>query len=288
MAGALYMSASEKAHVLAEALPYIRRFWDKVVVVKYGGAAMEDPAQAVLFAQDVVLMRSVGMRPVVVHGGGPQIGQLMARLGKEPEFRDGLRVTDADTLDIARMVLVGKVNRDIVSAINVHDPLAVGMSGEDAGLITATARSPELGFVGDVDTVNASILERVLAQGLIPVVATIGSDVGGQAYNINADTAAGAVAEALGAEKLVYLTNVEGLRRDAHDPATLVSSLAVDELETMIEAGGIEGGMIPKATSCVRAVRKGVGHAHILDGRMPHALLLEIFTPEGIGTMVSP
>ena len=282
------MNASGKAHVLAEALPYIRRFWDKVVVVKYGGAAMDDPAQAVLFAQDVVLMRSVGMRPVVVHGGGPQIGQLMARLGKEPEFRDGLRVTDADTLDIARMVLVGKVNRDIVSAINVHDPLAVGMSGEDAGLITATARSPELGFVGDVDTVNASILERVLAQGLIPVVATIGSDVGGQAYNINADTAAGAVAEALGAEKLVYLTDVEGLRRDAHDPATLVSSLAVDELEAMIEAGGIEGGMIPKATSCVRAVRKGVGHAHILDGRMPHALLLEIFTPEGIGTMVSP
>jgi len=185
-------------------------------------------------------------------------------------------------------VLVGKVNRDIVSAINVHAPLAVGMSGEDAGLITATARSPELGFVGDVDAVNASILERVLAQGLIPVVATIGSDVGGQAYNINADTAAGAVAEALRAEKLVYLTDVEGLRRHADDPTTLVSSIAVDELEAMIESGTLEGGMLPKVTSCVRAVRKGVGHAHILDGRMPHALLLEIFTPEGIGTMVSP
>ena len=274
--------------MLAEALPYIRRFSDKVVVVKFGGAAMDDPAQAVLFAQDIVLMRSVGMRPVVVHGGGPQIGQLMTRLGKEPEFRDGLRVTDADTLDIARMVLVGKVNRDIVSAINVHAPLAVGMSGEDAGLITATARSPELGFVGDVDAVNASILERVLAQGLIPVVATIGSDVGGQAYNINADTAAGAVAEALRAEKLVNLTDVEGLRRHADDPTTLVSSIAVDELEAMIESGTLEGGMLPKVTSCVRAVRKGVGHAHILDGRMPHALLLEIFTPEGIGTMVSP
>jgi acetylglutamate kinase len=282
------MNASEKAHVLAEALPYIRRFSDKVVVVKFGGAAMDDPAQAVLFAQDIVLMRSVGMRPVVVHGGGPQIGQLMTRLGKEPEFRDGLRVTDADTLDIARMVLVGKVNRDIVSAINVHAPLAVGMSGEDAGLITATARSPELGFVGDVDAVNASILERVLAQGLIPVVATIGSDVGGQAYNINADTAAGAVAEALRAEKLVYLTDVEGLRRHADDPTTVVSSIAVDELEPMIESGTLEGGMLPKVTSCARAVRKGVGHAHILDGRMPHALLLEIFTPEGIGTMVSP
>jgi acetylglutamate kinase len=282
------VNASEKAHILAEALPYIRRFSNKVVVVKYGGAAMEDPAQAVLFAEDVVLMRSVGMRPVVVHGGGPQIGELMARLGKVPEFHDGLRVTDAETLDIARMVLVGKVNRDIVSAINVHDPLAVGMSGEDAGLITATARSPELGFVGDVGAVNASILERVLAQGLIPVVATIGSDVAGQAYNINADTAAGAVAEALCAEKLVYLSDVEGLRRHADDPSTLISSISVDELEAMVDSGALEGGMIPKVESCVRAVRKGVGHAHILDGRMPHALLLEIFTPEGIGTMVSP
>ena len=282
------MNATEKAHILAEALPYIRRFSDKVVVVKYGGAAMIDPAQAVLFAQDVVLMRSVGMCPVVVHGGGPQIGELMTRLGKKPEFRDGLRVTDAETLDIARMVLVGKVNRDIVSAINVHAPLAVGMSGEDAGLITATARSPELGFVGDVDTVNASILERVLAQGLIPVVATIGSDVAGQAFNINADSAAGAVAEALRAEKLVYLSDVEGLRRHADDPATLISSISVDDLEVIIDSGSLEGGMIPKVVSCVRAVRKGVGHAHILDGRMPHALLLEIFTPEGIGTMVSP
>jgi acetylglutamate kinase len=281
------VNAQEKAAILAEALPYIRRFSDKVVVVKYGGASMS-PEQGIVFAQDIVLMRSVGMRPVVVHGGGPQIGELMARLGKVPEFRDGLRVTDAETLDIARMVLVGKVNRDIVSAINVHAPLAVGLSGEDAGLITATARAPELGFVGDVDTVNASILERVLAQGLIPVVATIGSDVGGQAYNINADAAAGAVAEALQAEKLVYLTDVEGVRRKADDPTTLISSIAVDELEALIESGSIEGGMIPKIASCVQAVRKGVGHAHILDGRMPHALLLEIFTPEGVGTMVSP
>jgi len=185
-------------------------------------------------------------------------------------------------------VLVGKVNRDLVGAINVHGPLAVGLSGEDAGLITATAHSPELGFVGDVEAVNPDIVRRLLSEELIPVVATIGSDARGQAYNINADTAAGAVAEALGAEKLVYLTNVEGLRRDADDPATLVSSIAVDELEAMIDSGALEGGMIPKVTSCVRAVRKGVGHAHILDGRMPHALLLEIFTPEGVGTMVSP
>jgi acetylglutamate kinase len=278
----------EKAAVLAEALPYIRRFWGRVVVVKYGGNAMEDPALAELFAQDVVLMRSVGMRPVVVHGGGPQIGELMNRLGKQPEFREGLRVTDAETLDIARMVLVGKVNRDIVSEVNVHGPLAVGLSGEDAGLITASRRSPDLGFVGDVEAVNASILERLLSEELIPIVATIGSDLEGQAYNINADTAAGAIAEALSAEKLVYLTNVEGLLKDVADPGSVISQLSADELEAMIDDGVLTEGMIPKAASCLRAVRRGVGHAHILDGRVPHALLLEIFTGEGIGTMVAP
>ena len=282
------MSAQEKAAVLAEALPYIRRFWGKVVVVKYGGAAMEDPALAALFAQDVVLMRSVGMRPVVVHGGGPQIGALMNRLGKTPEFRDGLRVTDADTLDIARMVLVGKVNRDIVSAVNVHGPLAVGLSGEDAGLIIASARAPELGFVGDVVEVNSSIVERLLAEELIPVIATIGSDTEGQAYNVNADVAAAAIAAALHAEKLVYLTDVVGLLRDVSDPTSLVHTLSLAELETLVAAGVVSGGMIPKLASCASAVRQGVGHAHILDGRVPHALLLEVFTNEGIGTMVSP
>ena len=225
----------DKAAILAEALPYIRRFHDKVVVVKYGGNVMGDAAKSVgrggvspgdeldLFAQDVVLMRSVGMRPIVVHGGGPQIGELMAKLGKVPEFRDGLRVTDAETLDIARMVLVGKVNRELVSAINVHAPLAVGLSGEDAMLLTATARNPDLGFVGDVTDVDAGILDRLLNEELIPVIATIGADSDGQAYNINADTAAGAIAEALEAEKLVYLTNIEGLRRDvAEDRKSVV------------------------------------------------------------------
>jgi acetylglutamate kinase len=282
------MRPQEKAGVLAEALPYIRRFWGRVVVVKYGGNAMEDPALAQLFAQDVVLMRSVGMRPVVVHGGGPQIGELMNRLGKEPEFREGLRVTDAETLDIARMVLVGKVNRDIVSEVNVHGPLAVGLSGEDAGLITASRRSPDLGFVGDVDGVNASILHKLLAQELIPVVATIGSDDEGQAYNINADTAAGAIAESLKAEKLVYLTDIEGLRADVDDPDSLITQIAADELESMVSSGALTGGMIPKVRSCLSAVRGGVARAHILDGRLDHALLLEIFTPEGVGTMVTP
>jgi len=280
-------SAAVKAEVLVEALPYIQRFRGKVVVIKYGGAAMADPDLAGLFAQDVVLMRSVGIRPVVVHGGGPQIGRLMKRLGKQPEFREGLRVTDADTLDIARMVLVGKVNRDIVSSINVLEPVAVGLSGEDAGLITASARHPDLGFVGDVEAVNPAILERLLAEDLIPVVATIGTDLGGQAYNINADTAAGAVAEALRAEKLVYLTDVLGVLRDVADPDSLVTTATADELDTLVEDGILSGGMIPKVGSCARAVRNGVAHAHILDGRVRHALLLEMLTPEGVGTMVT-
>jgi acetylglutamate kinase len=278
---------NSKAEILLEALPYIQRFRGKVVVVKYGGAAMTDPELSGLFAQDVVLMRSVGMKPVVVHGGGPQIGSLMKRLGMVPEFRDGLRVTDAETLDVARMVLVGKVNRDIVSSINVHGPLAVGLSGEDAGLITASARHPDLGYVGNVDSVNPGILDRLLAEELIPIVATIGTDMEGQAYNINADTAAGAVAEAVRAEKLVYLTDVIGVLRDLADPDSLITTASADELDKLIEEGILTGGMIPKITSCTRAVRNGVAHAHILDGRVPHALLLEMFTRDGIGTMVS-
>jgi len=280
--------AGHKAEVLVEALPYIRRFWGRVVVVKYGGAAMGDAELAASFASDVVLMRSVGMRPVVVHGGGPQIGALMRRLGKEPEFRDGQRVTDAETLDIARMVLVGKVNRDIVSAMNVLGPLAVGLSGEDAGLITAEARDPALGFVGDVVDVNPHILERLLAEDLVPVIATIGTDTRGQAFNINADAAAGAVAVALQATKLVYLTDVAGILADVADPASVLDEVGVGELEAMVAAGSLTGGMIPKVRSCLAALGQGVAQAHILDGRIPHALLLEVFTPEGIGTMVRP
>jgi acetylglutamate kinase len=280
-----------KAAILVEALPYIRRFWGQVVVVKYGGNALAGAGSGAgnlaSFATDIVLMRSVGMRPLVVHGGGPQIGELMTRLGKVPEFVNGLRVTDAETLDIARMVLVGKVNRDIVSAINVHAPLAVGVSGEDAGLISAQARDPQLGFVGDVVAVNPDLLQRLLAEDLIPVVATIGSDSTGQAYNINADTAAGAIAEAVAAAKLVYLTDIDGLRRNRHDPATRISAATAGDLEALLADGRVDGGMIPKVRSCVRALHHGVPHAHILDGRREHALLLEIFTHEGVGTMVT-
>jgi acetylglutamate kinase len=279
-------AAAEKAAVLVEALPYIRRFAGATVVVKYGGNAIGGTDDLAIFAQDIVLMRTVGMRPVVVHGGGPQITELMGRLGKEPEFRDGLRVTDAETVDIARMVLRGQVNPQVVSAINVHGPLAVGVSGEDAGLLEATARDPELGFVGDVTRVNPALLRRLLNEELIPVVATVAADATGQAYNINADTVAGAIAEALGAEKLVYLTDVEGLRRDVHDPASLIRQATADELDRMLADGTLTGGMIPKIVSCVHAVRHGVRRAHILDGRVAHVLLLEIFTDSGIGTMV--
>jgi len=285
------MSSPEavKAAVLVEALPYIRRFAGKTVVVKYGGNALagtSDHDALDVFAQDIVLMRLVGMRPVVVHGGGPQISSLMARLGKATEFRDGLRVTDAETVDIARMVLVGQVNPQLVSAINVHGGLAVGVSGSDAGLLRATQRDPALGFVGDVDAVNPAILDGLLADEFIPVVATIGVGDDGQAYNINADTVAGAIAEALGAEKLVYLTDIEGLRRDVADASSLIRQTTADELEALVDDGIIAGGMIPKVASCIHAVRHGVGRAHILDGRIAHVLLLEIFTDEGIGTMI--
>ncbi|MGH9172350.1 MAG: acetylglutamate kinase [Acidimicrobiales bacterium] len=283
------LAPGTKATVLCDALPYIRRFAGRVVVAKYGGAAIEEGGEGLhRFAEDVVLLRSVGVLPLVVHGGGPQIGDLMGRLGKVPEFRDGLRVTDSETLDIARMVLVGKVNRDIVGAINTHGPLAVGLSGEDGGLIMASQRDPALGYVGDVVAVDPSILNRLVAGGLVPVVATIGSDSAGQAYNINADTVAGAVAEALDAEKLVFLTDVDGLRLDEADPSTLLTHVGADELEEMVSEGAVSGGMIPKALACVRAVRHGVGRAHILDGRVDHALILELLTPEGVGTMVTP
>jgi len=281
------MEPGAQAAVLAEALPYIREFWGKTVVIKYGGHAMEDPALAELFAQDVVLMHLVGIQPVVVHGGGPQISDLMQRLGKEPEFVDGLRVTDAETVDIVRMALVGKVNREIVAAVNQLGSLAVGLSGEDAGLIRVRTRDPRLGFVGDVEQIDPAILERLIREDLIPVVATVGVDDAGQAHNINADTAAAAIAGALRAEKLVYLTDVAGVYENYPDEASLISQVDVTGMERLLATGKVGEGMIPKLQSCIDALKEGVARAHILDGRVPHALLLEFFTREGIGTMVT-
>ena len=278
--------AHEKAAILAEALPYIREFSGRTVVLKYGGHAMDDPHLSELFAQDVVLMRLVGIKPVVVHGGGPQISDLMRRLGKEPEFVDGLRVTDAETVDIARMALVGKVNREIVTSLNRHGSYAIGLSGEDAGLLRVEARDARLGFVGDVRHVDPAILERVLREDLIPVVATIGVDDEGQAYNVNADAVAGAIARALHAEKLVYLTDVAGIFEDFSDGASLISQTDVAGLEALLAAGKVGEGMIPKVRSCIDALRGGVHRAHVLDGRLPHVVLLEFFTREGAGTVI--
>lgn len=278
------------ADVLVEALPYIRRFAGRTVVVKYGGNALagssEDDALA-LFAKDIVLMHAVGLRPVVVHGGGPQINEMLSRLGMTSEFKNGLRVTDAPTMEIVRMVLNGQVNPQIVASINTHGPIAVGISGEDASLVRARAIDPALGFVGEVVRVRPQVLHDLLDDGLVPVVSTVGVDENGQAFNINADTVAGAIAEALQAEKIVYLTDIEGLRTVVDDPSTLIRRISADEMAVLLEDGTVSGGMIPKVQSCVQAVRNGVNGAHILDGRVPHVLLLELFTDSGVGTMIT-
>jgi acetylglutamate kinase len=276
------------ARVLVEALPYIRRFAGKSVVVKLGGAAIDEALDRAL-AQDILLLRSVGVRCVLVHGGGPQVDLVMRGMGKQPEFRDGLRVTDAETLDIVRMVLVGKVNRDLVATINretLDDPVAVGVSGEDGGLLTATPRESALGFVGDVSHVRASVLHRLLDEGLAPVVSTVGADEMGQPYNINADEAARAIAVAMDAEKIVYLTSAPGLLEDVNDETSLVPRLTSAELRERIEHESVGAGMIPKLRACADAVDGGVGSAHIIDGRVAHALLIELLTDQGIGTMV--
>jgi acetylglutamate kinase len=281
-------SASDTAHILVQALPYIRRFAGKAVVVKLGGAALDAELDQAL-AQDVLLLRSVGVRCVLVHGGGPQVDVMMRRLNMTPEFKDGLRVTNADTLEVVRMVLVGKINRDLVGTINreaLDDPVAVGVSGEDGGLLTVTPRESALGFVGDVSHVRASVLHRLLDEGLTPVVSTIGADAAGQPYNINADEAARAIAVAMGAEKIVYLTAAPGLLEDVNDESSLVHRLTAAELHQRIESEAVTRGMIPKLRACAEAVDAGVGTAHIIDGRVPHALLIELLTDEGIGTMI--
>ncbi len=281
-------SPERRAGVLVETLPYITRFAGRVVVVKFGGSAMESDELADQFAQDIVLMHSVGIKPVVVHGGGPQIGDLVERLGLSTEFKDGQRVTDKETLEIAQMVLVGKVNTDIVSSINVHSPIAVGLSGGDSKLIEATQRDSSLGYVGDVVKINPSIVDCLMEENLIPVISTIGTDSNGQAYNINSDTVAAALAGSLKAERLLYLTDVEGLLEDVSDPASKISKIGSSSLNDLIDKGIVKSGMIPKAQACIDAIKEGVGSAHMVDGRIPHVLLLELFTDAGIGTMVLP
>jgi acetylglutamate kinase len=281
----------QRAEVLIEALPYIRAFQGKTLVIKYGGAAMERADLKEQFAQDVLLLRLVGIRPVIVHGGGPQIGALMKRLGKEPRFVGGMRVTDEETVQIVEMVLVGKINKEIVGLINLHGGRAVGLSGKDASLLRARKRlhrlpdgtSADIGLVGEVETVNPEPIRLLEENGFIPVIAPVGVGQGGETYNINADLVAGDVAAALFAEKLIHLTDVTGINGE---DGRLVSTLTKRDAERLIKAGVIEGGMLPKVESSLRALGGGAQKAHIIDGRVPHAILLEVLTKEGIGTEI--
>ena len=284
----IVLMPSEIATVLVEALPYIRQFAGKSVVVKLGGAAIDRKSDLAL-AQDVLLLRSVGVRCVLVHGGGPQVDAMLRRVGKEPEFRDGLRVTDAETLEIVRRVLVGKINRDLVATINSQagdEPVAVGVSGEDAGLLTVTPADESLGFVGNVTGVRAELIHRLLNDGLTPVISTVGADAEGQPYNVNADEAARAIAVAMQAEKIVYLTAAPGLLEDVNDEHSLIPRLTSAELRERLKSSSVGKGMIPKLKACADAVDEGVNFAHIIDGRVHHSLLIELLTDHGVGTMI--
>jgi acetylglutamate kinase len=279
--------ADSNVAVLLEALPYIREFQGRTVVIKYGGAAMLDEDLRDAFAKDVVLLKYVGLNPVIVHGGGPEITRYMDRLGLEVKFHEGLRVSDADTVEVAKMVLVGKLNSEIVQRLNRHGQPAVGLAGEDGTLfeVSPAANAEQVGFVGSVDRVDVDVLNHIAAD-YIPVIASSASDREGQSYNVNADEAAGKVAAALGAHKAIFLTDVVGWLADAEDEASLISRAAVEEVEARLAA--IDGGMRPKLQACVDAIRGGAQSAHIIDGRKPHSLLLELFTDAGIGTMVTP
>ncbi|MBU2666802.1 acetylglutamate kinase [Actinoplanes bogorensis] len=283
----------EKAEVLVEALPWLERFHGKIVVIKYGGNAMINPELQQAFAADMAFLRYAGIKPVVVHGGGPQISRMLDRFGIESEFRGGLRVTTPEAMEVVRMVLTGQVGRELVGLINRHGPLAVGLSGEDAHLFTAVRRGAlidgeevDIGLVGDVDRVDTSAVDDLIAAGRIPVIASVAPDADGVVHNVNADTAAAALAEALGAQKLVVLTDVPGLYTDWPDTSSLVTEIDEDALAKLLPR--LESGMVPKMEACLRAVRGGVPAAHVIDGRVAHSTLLEVFTPEGIGTMVVP
>jgi acetylglutamate kinase len=285
--GVISETDAARVRILSEALPYIQQFSGRTVVVKYGGAAMKDSNLKADVIRDIVFMACVGIRPVVVHGGGPEINVWLGKLGIEPQFKDGLRVTDAPTMDVVEMVLVGRVNKELVSLINQAGGKAVGLCGKDGDLITARPQGAKgVGFVGEVSSIDSDILKSLVQAGYIPVVSSVASDETGQAYNINADTVAGEIAAALGAEKLILLTDTKGILKDYKDPSTLLPKLDIQQARQLIDEGVVAGGMIPKVNCCVRSLAQGVGAAHIIDGRIPHALLLEIFSDLGIGSML--
>jgi acetylglutamate kinase len=277
----------QRVSVLAEALPYLQRFAGQTIVVKYGGAAMTNEGLKDRVIKDLVLLSTVGIRPILVHGGGPEINQWLAKVGIEPVFKKGLRVTDADTMEIVEMVLVGKVNKSLVSLINTAGGRAVGICGKDGNTLRGKIRDPDWGFVGDVTSVDTSVLQQLVASGHIPVVATVAMDDTGQALNVNADTAAGELAASIGAAKLILMTDVPGVCTDKDDPSSLIRTLSIAETRELVKDDVIAGGMIPKVECCVKSIAQGVKSAHIIDGRAPHSLLLEILTDEGAGTMIT-
>ncbi|WP_416666614.1 acetylglutamate kinase [Egbenema bharatensis] len=276
-----------RVRVLSEALPYIQRFAGRIIVVKYGGAAMKDSNLKDKVMRDIVFLSCVGLRPVLVHGGGPEINTWLDKLGIEAQFKNGLRVTDAATMDVVEMVLVGRVNKEIVSLINQAGGSAVGLCGKDGNLVKARPQGDEgIGFVGEVSATNVKLIEALVQDGYIPVVSSVAADENGQAYNINADTVAGELAAALDAEKLILMTDTAGILKDYKDPSTLIAKVDIQEARSLIDQGIVSGGMIPKVTCCVRSLAQGVKAAHIIDGRISHSLLLEVFTDAGIGSMI--
>ncbi|MEL6441146.1 MAG: acetylglutamate kinase [Cyanobacteria bacterium J06621_8] len=280
-------AAATRVRVLSEALPYIQKFANRTIVIKYGGAAMKDDQLKEKVINDVVFLACIGVNPVVVHGGGPEINTWLQKLNIEPLFKDGLRVTDSATMDVVEMVLAGRVNKELVSLINRAGALAVGLCGKDGNLIQARPVGKEgVGFVGEVTNVNTGVVESLVKSGYVPVISSVAADDQGQAYNINADTVAGEIAAALQAEKLILLTDTPGILYDFHDPTTLINKMDIQKARNLIDEGVVSGGMIPKVSCCVRSLAQGVKAAHILDGRLPHSLLLEVLTDEGIGSMI--
>jgi acetylglutamate kinase len=283
---------ANRVRILSEALPYIQKFANRTVVIKYGGAAMKDSNLKDKVIGDIVFLSCVGVKPVVVHGGGPEINSWLTKLKIEPQFRDGLRVTDAATMDVVEMVLVGRVNKELVSLINQAGALAVGLCGRDANLIKARHVDPvnkeKIGYVGEVTSIDTRLIKSLVASGYVPVISSVADDETGQAYNINADIVAGEIAAALDAEKLILLTDTPGILKDYQDPSSLLTRLDIKTARDLISQGIVSGGMIPKVNCCVRSLAQGVRAAHIIDGRIPHAVLLEIFTDEGIGSMIVP
>ncbi|MEM8719723.1 MAG: acetylglutamate kinase [Cyanobacteria bacterium P01_G01_bin.39] len=280
-------AAATRVRVLSEALPYIQKFTNRTIVIKYGGAAMKDAQLKEKVINDIVFLSCVGVRPVVIHGGGPEINNWLGKLNIEPLFKDGLRVTDAATMDVVEMVLAGRVNKELVSLISRAGALAVGLCGKDGNLIQARPVGKEgVGFVGEVTNIDTRLVESLVDNGYVPVISSVAADENGQAYNINADTVAGEIAAALQAEKLILLTDTPGILKDYHDPTTLINKMDIQKARDLIDQGIVSGGMIPKVSCCVRSLAQGVKAAHILDGRLPHSLLLEILTNEGIGSMI--